>query len=108
MAFQSGEFRFDSRLQPLGVPCSANSKESASNTGDPGSIPGSGRSPGRRKLQPTPVFLPGEPSGQRSLAGYTPWGRKGQIRLRDKTTIKELIKSTPLPLLIFLSILAPY
>ena len=25
---------------------------------------------------PTPVFLPGEFYGQRSLAGYSPWGRK--------------------------------
>ena len=24
----------------------------------------------------TPVFLPGESHGQRSLAGYSPWGRK--------------------------------
>ena len=24
----------------------------------------------------TPVFLPGEPHGQRSLEGYSPWGRK--------------------------------
>ena len=23
---------------------------------------------------PTPVFLPGEPHGQRSLAGHSPWG----------------------------------
>ena len=30
----------------------------------------------RRKWQPTPVFLPGEPQGQRSLAGYSPQGRK--------------------------------
>ena len=52
MAFQSGEFRFDSRLQPLGVPCSANSKESASNTGDLGLIPGLGRSPGEGKSYP--------------------------------------------------------
>ena len=29
-----------------------------------------------RKWQPTPVFLPGESHGQRSLAGYSPWGRK--------------------------------
>ena len=28
----------------------------------------------RRKWQPIPVFLPGEPHGQRSLAGYSPWG----------------------------------
>ena len=26
--------------------------------------------------QPTPVFLPGESYGQKSLAGYSPWGHK--------------------------------
>ena len=30
----------------------------------------------RRKWQPTPVILPGEFHGQRSLAGYSPWGCK--------------------------------
>ena len=30
----------------------------------------------RRKWQPTPVFLPGKSHGQRSLAGYSPWGHK--------------------------------
>ena len=30
----------------------------------------------RKKWQPTPVFLPGEFHGQRSLAGYSPCGRK--------------------------------
>ena len=29
-----------------------------------------------RKQQPTPVFLPGKSHGQRSLEGYSPWGRK--------------------------------
>ena len=29
--------------------------------------------PWRRKWQPTPVFLPRETHGQRSLAGYSPW-----------------------------------
>ena len=29
-----------------------------------------GKIPWRRKWQPTPVFLPGESHGQRSLAGY--------------------------------------
>ena len=29
-----------------------------------------------RKWQPTPVFLPGKSHGQRSLVGYSPWGRK--------------------------------
>ena len=32
--------------------------------------------PWRRAWQPTPVFLPGESHGQRSLMGYSPWGRK--------------------------------
>ena len=30
--------------------------------------------PWRSTWQPTPVFLPGESPGQRSLAGYSPWG----------------------------------
>ena len=29
-----------------------------------------------RKWQPTPLFLPGESHGQRSLMGYRPWGRE--------------------------------
>ena len=37
---------------------------------------GLGRSLQRRAVQPTPVFLPGEFHGQRSLEGYSPWGRK--------------------------------
>ena len=35
-----------------------------------------GKVPWRRAWQPTPVFLPGESHGQRSLVGYSPWGRK--------------------------------
>ena len=33
--------------------------------------------PWRRKWLPTPVFLPGEFHGQKTLAGYSPWGCKG-------------------------------
>ena len=33
-----------------------------------------GKIPWRRTWQPTPVYLPGEFHGQRSLAGYSPWG----------------------------------
>ena len=32
--------------------------------------------PWRRAWQPTPVFLPEESHGQRSLVGYSPWGRR--------------------------------
>jgi len=39
---------------------------------DMGSIPVLGRFPWRRAWQLTPVFLPGESHGQRSLAGYSP------------------------------------
>ena len=104
-------------------PGGSDGKASAYNAGNPGLIPGSGRSPGegngnplqyshlqnpvdrgawwatvhgvtksrtrlsdftftlyfhhwRRKWQPTPVFLPGESQGRRSLVGYRPCGRK--------------------------------
>ena len=46
------------------------------NAGDATSIPGSGRSPWRKEWQPTPVFLPGESHGQRSLGGYSHGGHK--------------------------------
>ena len=35
-----------------------------------------GKIPWRREWQPTPVFLPGECHGQRSMVGYSPWGYK--------------------------------
>ena len=43
-------------------------------TEDAGFIPGFWKITWSRKRQPTPVFLPGESHGQRSLAGYSPWG----------------------------------
>ena len=52
-------------------------KESTCSAGDKGEvslIPGSGR------WQPTPVFLPEKSRGQRSLVGYSPWGRKESYR----------------------------
>ena len=44
----------------------------AGNVVDVSSIPGSGRFPRRRAGQPTPVFLPRESQGQKSLAGSSP------------------------------------
>ena len=35
-----------------------------------------GKIPWRRKWHPTPVFLPGESHGQRSLADCCPWGHR--------------------------------
>ena len=40
----------------------------------PRSDPWVGKIPCKRKWQLTPVFLPGKLHGQRSLAGYKPWG----------------------------------
>ena len=52
-----------------GFPGGSDGKESACNAGDLDSVPG--RFPKRREWLPTPVFLPGESHGQRSLAGYS-------------------------------------
>ena len=45
--------------------------------------------PWRRKWQPTPVSLPGEARGQRSLVGYSPWGHKSRTWLSNWTTTLE-------------------
>ena len=60
-------------------------KKSASNAGNLGSIPGSGRSPWRREWLLIPVFLPREFQGQRNLVGYIPWGYK------ESDTTEQLI-----------------
>ena len=49
-------------------------KASAHNVGDPGLIPGLGRSP--RKGNGNPLHLPGKFHGLRSLVGYNPWSHK--------------------------------
>ena len=43
-----------------------------------------GKIPWKRTWQPTPVFLPGLSLGQRSLAGYSPWGCK-ELDMTDVT-----------------------
>ena len=60
----------------MGFPGGSEVKASAWNAGGRGSIPGSGRSPGEGKWHPTPILLPGESHGGRSLVGYSPWGRE--------------------------------
>ena len=54
-------------------------KDSPANAGDAGDVglmPGSEKSPGGGNGKSTPVFLPGESHGQRSLAGCNPWGHE--------------------------------
>ena len=53
----------------------------------------------RREWQSTPVFLPGKSHGQRSLVGYSPWGRKEldmteQLRLPEET--RKVTKNQPI------------
>ena len=64
-------FVLKSILSDMNFPGDSSGKESAFNVGDLGLIPGSGRSIGGRKWQPTPVFLSGGFCGQRS-----PWSCK--------------------------------
>ena len=59
-----------------GLPGSSAGKESSCIAGDPGSIPGSGRSPGGGHGNPLQYSCLEKPHGQRSLAGYSPWGGK--------------------------------
>jgi len=45
-----------------------------------------GKMPWRREWLPTLVFLPGELHGQRSLAGYSPWGCK-ELGMTERLTL---------------------
>ena len=61
----------------LGFPGGSVGKKSICSVGDLDLIPGLGGSPPWRSTrQPTPLFLPGDFHGQRSKAGYSPWGYK--------------------------------
>ena len=60
----------------LGFPGGSVGKESACSVGELGSIPGLGRSPGGGHGNPLQYSCLENPHGQRSLAGYSPWGHK--------------------------------
>ena len=80
----------------LGFPSGSAGKESACNagdTGDMGSIHGSGRSPGEGNDNPLQLFLPGESHGQRSLVGYSPWDCK-ESDMTEQLSIKREIDDT--------------
>ena len=57
-------------------PGDSDSEQCACNAGDLGLIPGSGRSPGEGHGNPLRYSCLENPHGQRSLAGYSPWGHK--------------------------------
>ena len=74
------------------VPRWFSGKESTSNTGDVGSIPGLGRSPGEGNDHPLQYSCLENPHGQRSLTGYSPWGHKES----DTTEHARMHKAVPM------------
>ena len=66
-------------------------KNTPASAGLMGLIPGLGRSPGVGQWQPTLVFLSGKFHGQRSLVGYSAWGRRELIRLNEHARRKKLL-----------------
>ena len=79
-------------------------KESVCNAGDTGRYefnPGVRKIPWRRAWQPTPIFLPGESHGQRSLVGYSLKGCK-ESDVTEQDVPNLLKKELPLYLSILL------
>ena len=58
----------------MGFPGGSEGEEFPCNVGDLGLIPGLGRSPGGEHGNPLQYSCLESPHGQRSLAGYSPWG----------------------------------
>jgi len=70
----------------LGFLGGSDGKEYACNVEDLGLILGLGRFLWRRAWQPTPVFLPGESHGQRSLTSYSSWDQRVRMTVTDTHT----------------------
>ena len=60
----------------MDFPGNSADKESDCNAGDPGSIPGLGRSPGGEYGKPLQYSCLENPHEQRNLEGYGPWDHK--------------------------------
>ena len=77
----------------MGFPGGAEVKNLPANAGDAGSIPASGRSPGEGNGNPLQYSSLEKSHGQRSLVGYTPWGRKeSDTTERLSLTLSEIVK----------------
>ena len=69
---QTEKDRIKNKYQPLGFPGGTSGKEP---TCQCRTLKRNWEDPLEKAQQPTPVCLPGESHGQRSLEGYSPWGR---------------------------------
>ena len=74
-------------------PGGSGGKEYACNAGDPGSIPELGRSPREVNGCPLQYAWLENPHGQRSLAGYSPWGHKESDMTECLHTHKPQLRS---------------
>ena len=63
-------------IEEKGFPGGSDGKASVCNAGDPGLIPGLGRSPEEGNGSPLRYFCLEKSHGWRSLVGYSPWSRK--------------------------------
>ena len=82
----------------MGFPGGSDGKESASNVGDLGLIPGLGRSLGEGNGYPLQRSCLENPHRQRNLVSYSQWGRKES----DTTEQLSLFKNTSTPTSVFL------
>ena len=82
------------RSNCLGFPGSSAGKEFSCNAKDLGLIPGLGRSPGGGHGNPLQYSCPENPHGQRSLAGYSPWGCK-ELDMTEQ--LSTAYRETPKP-----------
>ena len=105
--FNSWEGKLHQRRDSLHTPvylCSpggSHGKESTCNEGDLGSIPGLGKSPGGEHGNPPQYSCLENPQGQRSLAGYSPWGCKESDMIEQLNTALYNHKGVDLVLVVF-------
>ena len=79
----------------LGFLGGSDGKGSACNVGDLGLIPGLGRTPGEGHGNPLQYSCPENPHGQRTLAGYSPWGYKESDMTKQLSTAHYLRLNGP-------------
>ena len=80
-------FRVQMLLIKIGFPSAG--KEPSCNAGDLGSILGLGRSPRGGHSNPLQYSCLENPHGQRSLAGYSPWGFK-ELDMTERLSTKVI------------------
>ena len=76
----------------MDFPGGSDGKASAYSSGDLGLIPGLGTYPGEGHGNPLQYSCLENPHGQRSLVGYSPWGRKESDTIEQLNTADMLRK----------------